>query len=512
MFDNSENTKRIAKNTQLLYVRMLFLMLVSLYTSRVVLNALGVADYGIYNVVGGVVTMFSVLSSSFSSSISRYITFELGRNDYEKLKTVFSTSLIVQIVIALVIIIVAEVVGLWFLNNKMNIPHSRIGTANWVMHCSILSFAINIVCVPFNATIIAHERMGVFAYLSILEAILKLGVAWIVVVSPFDRLKTFAFLILLVTICVQFLYGTYCKRHFDEVKWKVIFDKDLLFNMVNFAGWNTLGNTAYMLNTQGINILINMFFGVTLNAARGVATQVENVVIQFVNSFMTAINPQITKSYAEEKWDYMHSLVCKGAKYSFFLMLFVAIPICLETKQILTLWLKIVPDFAVSFVRWTFVTSMCTMLGNTLFIAQLATGRVRNYQIVVSLWGFLVFPLSWLAFKSDMSPVWGYIIYAIIYFVLIFIKIGLVKKSIRMPWSKFIKEVLLRCFIVAIVAIIIPFVLYLIQDSCWLRLVEIVIVSVIINTITIYFLGTEKSEREMIMSIIRNKYGNYFKN
>ena len=192
---------------------------------------------------------------------------------------------LVIVAIALVIIIVAEVVGLWFLNNKMNIPYSRIGTANWVMHCSILSFAINIVCVPFNATIIAHERMGIFAYLSILEGILKLGVAWIVVVSPFDRLKTFAFLILLVTICVQFLYGTYCKRHFDEVRWKVLFDKALLLNMVNFAGWNTLGNTAYMLNTQGINILINMFFGVTLNAARGVATQVENVVIQFVNSF-----------------------------------------------------------------------------------------------------------------------------------------------------------------------------------------------------------------------------------
>lgn len=316
MSDSSENNKRIAKNTILLYIRMLLLMLVSLYTSRVVLNALGVDDYGIYNVVGGVVAMFSVLSGSFSASVSRFMTFSLGENDFEKLKRVFSTSLVIQTSLAIVIVIIAEVLGIWFLNYKLNIPAERLEAANWVMHCSILVFAINLFSVPFNAVIIAHEKMGIFALVSIIEGILRLMIALFISVASGDRLVMYAILLLANSVLIYIIYAIYCLGHFKECKIKFTYDKSQLREMTGFASWTMLGNGAYIFSTQGVNILINMFYGVALNAARGVATQVENSVGQFVNSFMTALNPQITKSYAEGNLEYMHSLVCRGDRKS----------------------------------------------------------------------------------------------------------------------------------------------------------------------------------------------------
>ena len=482
---------------------MFLLMAISLFTSRIVLQTLGVEDFGIYNVVGGVVSMFSIFSSSLSSSISRFLTYELGKKDYNKLKTVFSTAINVQLAMATFIFIVAEVVGLWFLNNKMNIPSTRLDAANWVLHCSLLSFCINLISIPYNASIIAHEKMSAFAYISIVEAVLKLSIVYALWISPFDKLKAYATLMLLIAVILRLIYGIYCKRHFEECTYYIVYDKSLLKQMTGFAGWGFFGNCCWMFNTQGIDILINVFFGVTLNAARGIATQVERAVMQFVNNFMTALNPQITKSYAAGNTEYMHKLICWGAKYSYYLMLFFAIPICLETPKILHLWLGVVPDYAIDFVRLTFATSMSTILGNTLITAILATGKIRTYQIVVSIWGVLCFPLTWLAFKLGASPLWAYIIYFIIYFILIFIRTFLVKHIIN-P-RIYVKDVILTVLAVTIVSAIPPTTICITQPESILRLIEVCGTSVLSIAISIYFIGMKANERKNITQFIKRK-------
>ena len=293
MTDTSANNKRIAKNTLLLYFRMLFMMAVSLYTSRVVLNALGVEDFGIYNVVGGVVAMFSMLSGSLSAAITRFITYELGKGNQENLKKIFSSSVTIQIGLAILIIVVAEAIGVWFLNMKMNIPDVRITAANWVFQFSILTFAVNLISVPYNASIIAHERMSAFAYISILEAIGKLAIVFLIVISPMDKLIFYAILMCAVALIVRLAYGVYCKRHFEECTYHFIFDRDLLKHMFGFAGWNFIGATSAVLRDQGGNVVINLFCGPAANAARGIAFQVNNAISGFVTNFMTALNRKL---------------------------------------------------------------------------------------------------------------------------------------------------------------------------------------------------------------------------
>ncbi len=313
MSDNLANNKRIAKNTLLLYVRMLFLMLISLYTSRVILNALGVEDYGIYNVVGGLVTMFSMLSGSLNAAISRFITFELGTGNTKKLKKIFSSSVTIQAGLAFIIVVFAETVGLWFLNHKMVISEDRLTAANWCFQFSIVNFVINLLSVPYNAAIIAHEKMSAFAYISILEAVGKLVVAWCIIINPIDRLIFFAAMVACIAWGIRIIYTLYCKHHFEECTYHFIYDHDLLKKMFGFAGWTFWGNAAGILNTQGVNILTNLFFGVHVNAARGVAEKINTVTTSFVNNFMTAMNPQIVKSYAQNHNGYMQHLVYSGA-------------------------------------------------------------------------------------------------------------------------------------------------------------------------------------------------------
>ena len=338
MSDTSTNNKRIAKNTLLLYVRMLFMMAVSLYTSRVILNALGVEDYGIYNVVGGVVAMFSIISGSLSAAISRFITFELGKGDIDKLKKTFSAAVTIQLLLSLIIVILIESVGVWFLNFKMTIPSDRMAAANWVLQFSIVTFVINLVSVPYNATIIAHERMSAFAYISILEAVGKLAIAFLIMVSPIDRLVFYAILMCGVAVIVRLTYGYYCKRHFSECRYSFRWDKEILVKMFGFAGWNFIGASSAILRDQGGNIVINLFYGPAVNAARGIAMQVNGAVTGFVSNFMTALNPQITKSYAAGDRAYMMTLIYQGARLSFYMLLLLSLPVFLNTHYILVIW------------------------------------------------------------------------------------------------------------------------------------------------------------------------------
>lgn len=502
----SDNNKRIAKNTLLLYVRMLFTMAVSLFTSRVILNTLGVEDYGINNVVGGIVTMFSVLSGSLSSSISRFITFELGKGNIERLKTIFSTGVNIQLGMSVLIIIIAEAVGIWFLNTKMNIPTDRMVAANWVFQCAILTFVLNLLSVPYNAAIIAHEKMSAFAYISVVEVSLKLIIVYMLMISPFDRLETYAVLLLLVGAVIRFIYGYYCKRHFEECIYHFVFDKPVLKEMTGFAGWNFLGNGAYMLNTQGVNILMNLYFGVAVNAARGIATQVDAALKQFVNNFTTAVNPQITKSYAQGDLAYMHKLVCRSAKFSAFLMLFFAIPILLETQSILTIWLKTVPEYAAIFLQLIIISSFVdTVLANSLVTSMFATGNIKRYQIIVTTIGCLVFPFSWIAFQLGFQPEIAYVLYFIIYTVLLGVRLYLLKDMVKFPIMMYVREVLYRVLPVMIICFIIPMMIRYSMQEGWMRLILLCLVSTIVTAVVECSIGLTKNERKFIVDKINNK-------
>ena len=336
MSDTSENNKRIAKNTLMLYIRMLFTMVVSLFTSRVVLQTLGVEDYGIQNVVGGVITMFTFINGGMVSSTQRYLNFEIAKGNAERLRSVFNTALQIHALIAVVIITLGETVGLWFLLEKLVIPEERMTAAMWVYQCSIIACVVNILSVPYNADIIAHEKMSAFAYISILDVTLKLIIVYLLVVSPIDKLIAYAILTLLVQMLIRYVYTRYCNKHFQEsfVEWKL--NKPLFKEMLSFAGWSFWGNLAGILYTQGLNMMLNIFFGPVVNAARGIAVQVQASVQQFVSGFQTALNPQITKNYASGDLEQMHSLMFRSARFSFLLLFFLSLPVLLETDFLLT--------------------------------------------------------------------------------------------------------------------------------------------------------------------------------
>ena len=494
------NNKRIAKNTLLLYFRMLFMMAVSLYTSRVVLNALGVEDFGIYNVVGGVVAMFSMLSGSLSSAITRFITYELGTGNQENLKKIFSSSVTIQIGLAVLIIVLAEAVGVWFLNVKMNIPDARMAAANWVFQFSILTFAINLVSVPYNATIIAHERMSAFAYISILEAIGKLAIAFLIVISPIDKLIFYAILMCAVALVIRFAYGIYCKKHFEECTYHFIFDKELLKRMFGFAGWNFIGATSAVLRDQGGNVVINLFCGPAANAARGIAFQVNTAISGFVTNFMTALNPQITKSYAAGDRKYMMTLIFQGARLSFYMLLLLSLPVLINTHYILGLWLKIVPDHAVLFVQLVLVFAMSESISNPLITAMLATGRIRNYQLVVGGLQMMNLPVSYILLRMGMFPEVVIVVAIVISQCCLAARLLMLRGMIGLSVRKYMKKVYVNVLVVTVIAAIFPFLLAISLDESFLNFILLCFVALICTGITIYYVGCDKTERQFVLN------------
>lgn len=505
MSDNLANNKRIAKNTLFLYFRTIVIMLITLYTSRIILNVLGVQDYGIYNVVGGVVAMFGVISGALSSSISRFITFELGKGNIEKLNRIFSSSVNIQFVISICVFIIGEIVGLWFLNYKMNIPPDRLEAANWVLQCSLLAFCINLISVPYNACIIAHEKMKAFAYVSILEALLKLGVCFLITISPIDKLVLYSILLVGVSICIRSTYAIYCHQHFEESHYHFFYDKDILKEMSGFAGWNFFTNSAYIFNTQGVNILVNLFFGVSVNAARGIATQVDHAVMQLVNSFTTALNPQITKNYAAGNIYEMFTLVCRGSKFSFFLLFVFSLPVLIETEYILTIWLKLVPPHAVNFVRLAIIASMIHILGKTGYTAMMATGQIRRYVIWITTVGCLVFPLTWIVFELGAPSESAYIVFIVVYTAVEMIRLWLMKEQLHFPVSMFMKEVIAKITIVVMLSVIFPFIFIQWLDSSMFRTILSVIICLISSIISIYLFGLTAGERLQIVNLVKKK-------
>lgn len=505
MSNHSENTKRIARNTLMLYVRMLFAMIISLYTSRVILNMLGVVDYGIQNVLGGFVSMFSLISSALSSATSRFITFELGKPDGEP-KKVFSNALFIHIVLAVIVLIAFETFGLWFLNNKMVIPQERMPVANYLFQASILSFLVSLIGVPFISAVVAHERMDTFAFLGILEVVLKLLFVLFVAYAPFnfDKLVVFPTLMLSMGICIQLSYWFFCRKHFEECRCRPKYDKGYFRGMFSFSVWNFIGSTAAILKGQGINMLLNLFFGTVVNAAYGVASTVSSAVGGFAGNFMTALNPQITKSYAAGDRDYMFSLIDRGSRFSFYLIMIFAIPLILETEHVLSIWLGEYPEYAISFVRFMLAVSLVDVISNTLITAQTATGKIRNYQLAVGGMLMMNFPLSYVALKLGSEPYAVFIVALAVGVSCLVLRLIFLRKMIGLSVRWFVKSVLLRIIIVVLIASIIPLLLHRIMPYGWPRTLTVVFVSVVVSAMVILFVGCIRSERAFLFKKLKS--------
>ena len=491
----SENRKRIAKNTLVLYFRMLVLMVIGLFTSRVVLRALGVEDYGIYGAVAGVVTLCTVFTGTMSSAISRFITFELGRGGKE-LHKVFSTAVSIQLLLSALIIILGESLGLWWLNHKMVIPAERLLAARWVFQFSILSLVIQLISVPYNAEIIAHERMDAFAWITIAEGVGKLALAYCVSVSSSDKLILYAAMIALVSLMTRLLYGLFCRRHFPEVRYDWILDKSLFGRMFSFAGWNFIGSGAAILREQGGNLLLNLFFGLLVNAAWQLASQIYASVQKFVTSFAMAINPQITKSYAADDRDYCYRLVFNGSKLSVFLLLMVALPVIFFTPFLTELWLGAgqVPEHMILFTRLTIICLIIDSVSGTMITLINATGDIRNYQLLVGGIFLLNVPCDYVLLKMGMPAYVIYIVAIVLAVCCLFARLWMLKRQLDFPVLKFLWNVVGNEVIVTLVAAAIPFALRGIHPIAGIA------ITLTWTALAVYFIGLDSAQRKELRS------------
>ncbi len=495
---NSEKNKLIAKNTFLLYIRMLITMSVALYTSRIILNVLGIDDFGIYNVVGGMVGMFAFINSSMASATQRFLSFELGKKNYNQLSKIFSMSVNIHAIIALVIFFLSETVGLWFVNTQLFLPSERIVAANWVYQFSILTFLINIISVPYNAAIIAHEKMNVYALVGFVEVILKLLIVFMLLWFGYDKLILFAILTFIVSLIIRFIYGIYCKKKFPESKFYFFWDKKLFKTLINYTGWNLWGNVASVLSGQGINILINIFFGPAINAARGIAYQVQGAIGSFVQNFQIAINPQITKSFASEDFKYLHQLIFRGSKFSFFLLFVLSLPILLETNIILKLWLKIVPEYAVIFTQLVIINALIDTISGPLMTAAQASGKIKLYQSVVGGLLILLLPISYFFLKLDHPPQVTLYVSILISVIAFFARLKIISPLVDLSIVEYFKNVIGRIISVTAISIIFPVLIKSFLQPTLLRFLIIGFISSVSVLLSVYLIGLKREEQEFM--------------
>lgn len=490
----------------MLYIRMLLIMAVTLYTSRVILRTLGVEDYGIFNVVGGVIAMLSFLMNSLGAAGSRFITYALGKGDREELKRVFSSVLCIHFVLAIVIVLVGETVGLWFVCNKLVIPAGRMTAALWVYHCSIITAVIAIISVPYNAAIIAHERMNAFAYISILECVLKLAIVWLLLYISGDKLIIYSVLLLIVQGCVRFIYGFYCSKHFEETRVKLRWETDRVKNISSYAGWTMNGYLAIIGYTQGINILLNIFFGPVANAARGIAVQVQGAVMQFVSSFQTAVRPQIIKTYANSDLSHMHTLVIASSKYGFFLIMLLVFPIMLCVSPILRIWLGEVPRYTENFVRIMLICGLFEPLRAGQIAAIHATGDIKKFQIYEGTSLLSVVPIAYLLLKLvHISPEMVMMVYFFVEMVTQGIRMWIVLPKISMTFGYYFRNTLRPLFL-PVCCLTLPLLFFRISaDLSVLRLIGYLSIGVIYMLVCIICFGLNNRERQFGIQFLKNK-------
>ncbi len=503
---NSENNKRIAKNTALLYFRLLITMAVSLFTVRVVLNTLGAVDYGLYNVVGGIVVMFSFLGSTMASASQRFFAFELGKKNLLQLKKTFSMTLTIYIMIAVLILLIAETVGLWFLNTQMNIPEDRMDAARWVFQFSVLTFMMTMYRTPYNSAIIAHEKMNMYAYVSIFEVTLKLILVYMLTLFNYDKLKLYSILIFGLTSILSIIYRTYCKRTFDECKYSFYWNADLFKELVSYSGWNIIGSISVVLKDQGINILLNIFFNPVVNAARAIAYRINTSILQFTNNFYMAVRPQIIKSYASGNSEYMKNLVSTSAKISFFLLFILTTPILLETHYIMSVWLVNIPDFAILFTQLVIINSLIDVLNIPLVTAIQATGKIKLYQTTVTLILLLNLPLSYFFLQIGYPPETTMYVSITISLISFIPRLIIFQNVTKIPALFIFNNVIFKITITSISAMIIPLVIHFSSKEGFIRLIFVSISDIFISIILIYVIGLTKSEKSIVDNLILNKY------
>ena len=502
----TNNNHRIVKNTLFLYFRMVLTLVVTLYTSRVVLNSLGVEDFGIYNVVGGVVTMMAFLSGAMSSATQRFLAFELGKNDSEQLHNVFRMSLNIHLLIIFFVVLVAETLGVWFLNTQLVIPVERLAAANLVFHCALFSFCCAILGVPYNAAIIAHEKMSAFAYVSIVDVLLKLAVVFLLAAHGGDKLQFYAFLLALVSVVTFGCYYAYARWQFAAARFSWYWNTDLFKTLFSYTGWNLFGNLAAVATNQGINILLNLFFGAAVNTARAIAFQVNGAITGFVNSLQMSINPQIIKAYAANDSLYMHELIFSGAKYTFYLMFVLALPLFIESEAILSLWLGSVPQYTNQFVRLVLIDSCIICFSGTLMTSAQATGRISLYQTVVGGFQLCNLPISLYLLRAGSEPLSVYYVSIVISLLSLFLRLLFLKWLIKLSIHYFLKKVMFPAASVTSLSIF-----FVYTTDCFFSLFKSSFIGAggwVINSIFsfivtfsfIYFVGLNKAEKNYLKS------------
>lgn len=498
MTTETENNKRITKNTTILYFRMMLIMAVALYTSRVVLNVLGEIDYGIYNVVGGVVVMFTFLNGAMAASTSRFITVELGRQNYSQLRKIFSTTIVNHIIIALLILILAETIGLWFVQNKLVIPADRMSAGMTVYQFSVFTCILTLLQTPYIATIIAHEKMNVYAWASVVDSVLKLIILYPLTLFPADKLKLYAALIFCETGVITLFYYLYVKKAFDYCSFRLQKDKSLYKTLFSYSGWELFGNFSNLAQGQGLNILLNIFFGPMVNAARGISYQVQAAVSQFANNIVTAVRPPIIKYYACGEKEKMIKLVFNAAKYSFFLVFMLSLPIFMETDYILKLWLKEVPEYTAPFTRIIIIIVLISAFRTPFITAMHATGKIKIPNVVCGSILMSTVLFAYIGLKMGYGPTSVFIVSLIITFINMWVELFLIQRLVGYSIPSFIREVFLVCLLIAAISAIPPYFVNGAMGPSFLRLVATAGTSVLSVSAAVYFLGIGRSTREKV--------------
>lgn len=495
----AENGK-IAKNTIFLYIRQLVVLFISLYTSRVVLSELGVTDYGLYNVVGGIIVIFGFITNAISNSTSRYLSYALGTGNYREIEKTFGAFLAIYYFLGLIVLVLGETIGLWFVYNYLSIPADRFNAAIWVYQFSIFTAIMNLLYIPHNGLIVARERMSAFAFISILDAGMKLIIVYLISISPFDKLIFYAFLIFLISCIHRLIYGFYCKRNFSETSARLFYDKKMCIEIMKYSGWVLFSSLSFATYTQGLNVLLNVYFGPAVNAARAVAVQVQGASQNFVTGFQTAIYPQIIKSYAQNDLHRMHTLLHVACKGSYFLFYVLAMPFLMKADFILELWLKDVPAYAVPFTCLILIFSMLRAITNEINHAVQATGIIRNFQVADGIMGLLILPLSYISLEYlHTSPMSVFVILVLMEFVTVFVRIYLGIPHIGDSIRLFIKDVLIPVLYVTIIGSLIPIIISFKTESNLLGFIMI-LASIMFWTVpSVFFIGLTKIERDFVM-------------
>ena len=482
---------------------MILMMAVSLYTSRVILAALGVEDFGLYNIVGGIVVLFSFINNAMVTSTQRFLNYELGRNNPEEAQKVFSASLSIHFITAAVFLILSESVGLWFLNNYIKIPQGREVAANWVYQFSVLASIFNIIRAPYNAAIIAHERMSFYAYVSIIETILKLLIVYLVYLFS-DRLISYSAMIAGVAAIILFVYYIFCRRKFSVCKYKFEFDKSRYFSIASFSWWSLFGSLANTGVSQGINIILNVFFGVAVNAAMGIANQVNSAIYSFVSNFQTAFNPQIVKSYAASDLKYFINLILNTSRYSFFLLFVLALPVYITCPDLLKLWLGNVPEYSVSFTRLMLLFLLIDSVQGPLWVSAQATGKIKNYQLLMSSLILLNLPITYVLFKFFSNPEIALVVRVGINFITAIARVLYLNHLYGFPISAYLKDVVLICFIIMLISFPIPYFVHQNMAVSLTNTLLSIILSFVCALIATIIIGLRPKERTLIIDKIKH--------